>query len=332
MRDILKEAQELRGQGKPFALATVVACRRPTSAYPGAKAIIRPDGKVTGWVGGSCAQPIVVQEALKALGDGKARLLRIRPDGGAEAEVQEGVYEFVMPCQSQGALEIYVEPVLPRPDLIVIGQTPLAQALARLGTMLDFAVCAADPAATREEFPDAEALVTDVASLGIRVGPRAYVVVATMGQYDEDALLAVINRDPRYLGLVASPKRAEAVFQVLRAKGVSEERLARVTCPAGLRLGGVTQEEIALSVVAEILQLHRKAPAGLAPEEIVPAPPAATEGQAVDPICGMTVAVASARYRSTYGGRTYHFCCAGCKETFDRDPKGRAAAAGAGGR
>lgn len=332
MRDILKAAQELRGRGEPFAFATVVACRRPTSAYPGARAIVRPDGKVTGWVGGSCAQPIVVQEALKALRDGKPRLLRIRPDAGGEVEVQEGVYEFVMPCQSQGALEIYVEPFLPRPDLVVIGQTPLAQALARLGGMLDFAVCAADPAATREDFPDAETLVTDVASLGIRVGPRAYVVVATMGQYDEDALLAVINQDPRYLGLVASPKRAEAVFQVLRAKGVSEERLARVACPAGLRLGGVTQEEIALSVMAEILQLHRKAAAGLAPEATVPTPPAEAEGQAVDPICGMTVAVASARFRSAYGGRTYYFCCAGCKETFDRDPESRAAAAGAGGR
>ena len=153
-----EQASRLRAAGEPFALATVVACQRPTAAYPGAKALIKADGTLTGWVGGSCAQPTVIQEALKALADGQARLLRISPELQHSTVPQEGVYDFVMTCASQGALEIFVEPFLPRPELLVIGETPVAQALARFGALVDFTVCVSDPAATRERFPDAATL------------------------------------------------------------------------------------------------------------------------------------------------------------------------------
>ena len=153
-----EQAGQLRAEGEPFVLATVVACQRPTAAYPGAKALIRADGTLTGWVGGSCAQPTVLQEARKALADGKSRLLRISPALQHSAVPQDGVYDFVMTCASQGALEIFIEPFLPRPELLVIGETPVAQALARFGALLDFTVCVSDPAATREHFPDADPL------------------------------------------------------------------------------------------------------------------------------------------------------------------------------
>src|SRR5207247_1350674 len=157
-----EQATQWHTKGEPFALATVVACQRPTAAYAGAKALIRADGTLIGWVGGSCAQPTVIQEALKALADGKARLLRIRPELQHSAVPQEGVYDFVMTCASQGALEIFVEPFLPRPELLVIGETPVAQALARFGALLDFSVCVSDPAATVVRFPDAGTLIADL--------------------------------------------------------------------------------------------------------------------------------------------------------------------------
>ena len=325
-----EQAIQWRAEGEPFVLATVVACQRPTAAYPGAKALIRADGTLIGWVGGSCAQPTVIQEALKALADGKARLLRISPAIQHSAVPQEGVYDFVMTCASQGALEIFIEPFLPRPELLVIGETPVAQALARFGALLDFTVCVSDPGATRERFPDADTLYAHLEAVRTRVSPRSYVVVATQGAYDEEALEAVIDTSACYIGLVASGKRAATIFQYLRDKGVQSERLQRVKCPAGLQLNAVTPPEIGFSIMGEILQLQRSHvdQAAAATRAVTPAadmlPDTAAvmpDMEMVDPVCGMSVQVAGARYTSTYDGKTFIFCGVGCKARFDHEPE-----------
>ena len=353
--DPLGQAVALRARREPFALATVVACRRPTSAYPGAKALIDAAGAFSGWVGGSCAQPLVLREALAALEDGKPRLLRISPDPDLGGEPEEGVLELAMPCQSQGALEIYVEPFLPRPELIVIGETPLAQALASAGKLIEFDVCVSDPGATAEAFPEADVLLTDLEATAARLRADSYVVVATQGQYDEEALAAVLRSEAAYVGLVASTKRAEAVLHYLRESGFGMNELERLHCPAGLSLGAVTPPEIALSIAAEILQVRREQPArqteataSSAPEPLIltPVPPAgsgqppestpepliltpipAGDGeQGIDPICGMTVDVATARHTTEYEGQTVYFCAAGCRRRFEQDPERYAAA------
>ena len=316
-----EQASRLRAVGEPFALATVVACQRPTAAYPGAKALIRADGTLTGWVGGSCAQPTVIQEALKALADGTSRLLRISPEFQHSAVPQEGVYDFVMTCASQGALEIFVEPFLPRPELLVIGETPVAQALARFGALLDFTVCVSDPAATRERFPEADTFCADLEAVRTRISPRSYVVVATQGAYDEEALAAFIETSAGYLGLVASGKRAATIFQYLRDKGVQPELLQRVKCPAGVQLGAVTPPEIGFSIMAEILQLRRSHKAVGEARTSVTAVDVMPDTTVVDPVCGMTVQAAGARYTSAYDGQTFFFCGIGCKERFDREPE-----------
>jgi len=316
-----EQASQLRATGVPFVFATVVACQRPTAAYPGARALISADGTLTGWVGGSCAQPTVIQEALKALADGQARLLRIRPERQHGAVPQEGVYDFVMTCASQGALEIFVEPFLPRPELVIIGETPVAQALARFGALVDFTVCVSDPAATRERFPDATTLYAHLEAVRARVSPRSYVVVATQGAYDEEALAAVIDAPACYIGLVASGTRAATIFQYLRDKGVQPELLQRVKCPAGLQLGAVTPPEIGFSIMAEILQLRRSNKAADGAHTVGPSADVIPDAAAVDPVCGMTVQVAGARYTSAYAGQTFAFCGVSCKERFDREPE-----------
>jgi xanthine dehydrogenase accessory factor len=270
----------------------------------------------------------VIQEALKALADGQARLLRISPELQPGTVPQEGVYDFVMTCASQGALEIFVEPFLPQPALVIIGETPVAQALARFGALVDFTVSVSDPAATRERFSDADTLYVNLETVRARVYPQSYVVVATQGAYDEEALAAVIDTPACYIGLVASGKRAATIFQYLRDKGVQPGLLQRVKCPAGLQLGAVTPPEIAFSIMGEILQLRRSNTA----VHGVPAavPPADTRSEmtavmpdaaVVDSVCGMTVHVAGARYTSAYDGRTFMFCGIGCKERFDREPE-----------
>jgi xanthine dehydrogenase accessory factor len=291
--DLLGLAYELARRREPFAVATVVRCEAPTSAKVGAKALIHADGTLSGWIGGSCAEPLVVQEALAALGDGQPRLVALVGPDVARLAPRAGMREHAMSCHSGGTLEIYVEPVLPREQLVLLGDGPVVETLARLGAAIHFDVVTVD----RED---------GLAALAIARG--AWVVVATHGRFDEDALAHALRGEARYVSLVASPRRAAVVVEALRAAGVPAERLGRLKAPAGLDLGASTPEEIAVSILAEIVQLRRRAPATpTAP------PPAVAE----DPICGMSVTIAGARHTSEAGGRTYYFCCAGCKQRFD---------------
>jgi xanthine dehydrogenase accessory factor len=330
--DLLKQAAALKSQSKPFAMATIVACKPPTSAKPGAKAIVQADGSFYGWVGGSCAQPLVTQQALKALRDGQPCLLILSPTPDELDFQMDGVTSVLMTCQSEGTLAIYLEPFLPRPQLLVIGQSPMARSLVALGETLGFSVCACDSAATRELFPDAEILVNELEQLkewlasGASYGQQ-YVVVATMGHYDEEALEAVVGSQTRYIGLVASPRRGRTVIEYLHRKGVSDKALERVKYPAGLDIGATTPEEIALSILTEIVQKRRNQGETIPEERGQDSQ--ATPLEAIDPVCQMTVQVAESRYNSTCNGDTFYFCCLRCKETFDQEPE-RYAVLGAG--
>ncbi|HEU5459002.1 MAG TPA: XdhC family protein [Pyrinomonadaceae bacterium] len=290
--DILDQFNELRAREEPFVLATVVAYKSPQSAKPGSKAIIKNDGSQIGWVGGGCVQPIVLREAKQALQTGRPKLLTISPD--AAREDWKGVESYAMTCEGGGSLEIYLEPFLPKPQLLIVGRSPVAQTVAHLGELLDFKVIVADTEARKED-----------------IGESSYVVVATMGNGDEEGLLSVIGTRPRYLGLVASEKKSKALFEYARAKGATDEDIAVVKCPAGVELGSETLPEIALSVAAEIVRVRRAATSSL--EE-----PPQTTRVATDPICGMSVDIENAKYTSVVNNETIYFCCLRCKETFDQ--------------
>jgi xanthine dehydrogenase accessory factor len=307
--DLLAQAVELSRRREPFAVATVVRCDPPTSAKPGAVALIRQDGTVTGWIGGSCAQPLTVEEALGAMRDGQPRLVALVGDQSPAGVSRPGVREHAMSCHSGGTLEIFIEPVLPAPRLAVVGSGPVVEALTALGRVAGFDVAAVE---------DAGALA------GLALGPDAAVVVATHGHFDEDALDGALRSEAAYVSLVASPRRAAAVVEALQARGVPADRLARLKAPAGLDLGAVSPGEIGVSILAEIVKGRRSQPTPAAPP-VEPAPPA----EARDPICGMAVAVATARHTSEVGGRRFYFCCGGCKKRFDADPARYAAAASA---
>lgn len=325
--DIMDQADRLRAEEQPFVIATVVAYKSPQSARPGSKAIIKSDGSISGWIGGGCVQPIVVREAQKALNTGKPKLVSISPE--ATHGDWKGVEAYMMTCQGGGSLEIYLEPVLPKPDLLIIGNSPVAQILTGLGRLLDFKVCVADPEATQEQFPEAEVVLTDLESLRGRIDSRSYVVVATMGNGDEEGLEAVVGTSPQYLGLVASKEKAKGLFQYIRDKGTPAEDIARIKCPAGLELGGETLPEIALSVMAEIIRL-RRAVSGQPLEPVkgskgasLPVMQKAAESfaESIDPVCGMTVASANARYKTVFEEKPFYFCCLRCKEAFEQAPQ-----------
>jgi xanthine dehydrogenase accessory factor len=288
----------------PHALATVVRVDPPVSARVGDKAVVTPDGRLSGWVGGACSEPIVIREALAALAEGSPRLVRITPAEMQAAMADEpvvaeppGVVAAVSTCPSGGGLEVFVEPVGVAPRLVVAGASPVARTLARLAEVLGYDVT---PVA------DAEVDRVDQDS----AGPDDAVVVATMGHYDEEALAAALRTRAGYVGLVSSRKRAATVFEALRARGAGAGDLDRVANPAGLDLGPSTQEEIAVAVLAEvILQRHRRAAMPSAPVE-----------QAVDPVCGMSVALAGALLFTDHDGQRYWFCSEHCLHAFTLEP------------
>jgi xanthine dehydrogenase accessory factor len=313
---ILAEAAALSARGEPFVLATVVWRRSPSSGKAGATALITNDGRVRGWLGGACAEPTVVREARRALEEGTPRLLFLGPPEELAGHEREGVVTVPIACQSEGAMEVHVEPVLPRPQIVAIGRSPAATALTAMAAALGWRSVAVDDGGDAADHPGTGLVVTtlDLAKAG--VDGRSFVVVATQGHYDEAALEQALGTPATYIGLVASRKRAEGVLGYLKDRGASEDALARVHAPAGLDLGRIDSEEIAAAILAEII--HLKASDGLHGVATTETSPA--DHEAIDPVCGMAVEVADARYRSVHDGQTYYFCSAGCLASFETDP------------
>ena len=332
--DFHDKFQVLRNNGNPFAIATVVRAEKPTSAKVGAKAIVTDDGTLSGWIGGSCAEPTVKREAKKAMQDGQPRLIRLCPPEKLGQAPQEGVIEIALTCISGGTLEIYIEPQLAQPHLVVIGHLATAEALVRLGKGLGWRVSLIGLDVTRERFPEADKIIDYVDFLGLDFSQlvtksNTYIVVASHGNYDEDMLVAALQSEAAYVALIASKKRASAILQYLNEANLTQEQIARLKYPAGLDFGAVTPEEIALSILAEIIH-RRRQPLRAASNSLSSDHPVSAlqlpithnelPTEAIDPICGMTVEIATAHFTSEYNGKTYYFCAAGCKRTFDKEP------------
>jgi xanthine dehydrogenase accessory factor len=280
---VLVEAGRLAAEGTPFVLATVIAVRRPASARRGDLAVVTPDARLVGWVGGACSEPAVIRESLRALADGAPRVLRICPPGTSDGE--DGVVVAESSCASEGTVEVLIEPQLPVLLVAVVGDSPAAATLRALVEAVGWRV---------------------TGDLG--AGADA-VVVATMGRGDSEALEAALATPAGYVGLVASARRAGVELERLRERGLDEATVARVRSPAGLDLGPLEQSEIAVAVLAEIVAWRhtRRAFTSLPLE-------------AVDPVCGMTVVVTGDTPSAEHDGTTYWFCCPGCRGRFVREP------------
>lgn len=262
--DILAIVSEKKAKGERFALATVVRTVSMTAAKAGAKAVVLPDGTITeGWIGGGCARSAVLKAAKEALADGQVRLVSIQPAdllderGVAPGEEREGIRFARNTCPSQGTMDIFVEPVLPRPEIIVCGSSPVAVAVADLARRLGFLVTASAPAVEQSAFSEVERRIEGYALPVVCDGSR-FVVVSTQSRGDEAALQAALSIDADYVAFVGSRRKAETLKTKLRERGVDPARIAALKSPAGLDLGAITPEEIALSIVAEIVQHRRR--------------------------------------------------------------------------
>jgi xanthine dehydrogenase accessory factor len=303
--DTLAHAVALTAAREPFALASVVWRRAPSSGHVGSKAIIRPDGSVEGWLGGACAQPTVVREAQESLVDGRPRLVFLGQPDELDRRSDDGMVTVPMACESEGALEIFIEPMLPHPQVVVIGRSHAVFALTKLALALEWDVAVIDDGGSPTDHPHPELVRTSLDLSGLGIGPASAVVVATQGHYDDLALEAAFATDAGHIGLVAAGKRAAVTLSLLRARGFDEEQLCRVVAPAGLDLGPVENAEIAVAVLADLVA--RRAAGRLNAVTAVPA-----DRHATDPVCGMTVMIEDAKYHLAYQGVDYYFCAAGC--------------------
>jgi xanthine dehydrogenase accessory factor len=336
--DVLEEAGELTRRGQPFALATVVWRQGPSSGQQGSRAIITASGDLHGWIGGACAEPVVIREAQQVITEGVPRLLLLGTRDQFGAAVPDGMTVVPIACQSEGALEVYIEPVLPAPHLVIVGRSPMVATLADLSRALGWHTTVVD----RGAFSAADA---DESSM---------VVVATQGHGDEEAVEEAVAARPAYLGLVGSAKRGAGVLGYLTDRGVPQDQLDRVRVPAGLDLGRTSHREIAVAILAELVQLRAAGglvavPAAGSGAEAVPgekgrargasspsrgltgaggsggSPPGGQSGgpppgESTDPVCGMTVTADASSYPLEHDGETYYFCCAGCRRSFQEDP------------
>lgn len=290
---LTQRALELHAQREPFVRARVVLAERPTSAKPGAEAIVLRDGTIEGFVGGTCAEATVREQSLEVLTTGQARLVRITPDPEPE---QHGKVVVHNECLSGGTLEIFLEPDVPTPLVVVVGDSPIARALVSLGGDLGYALHVLDG-----DLPE----------------DASAVVVASHGRGEEDVLTLAIRAGIGYVGLVASPRRGGAVLSTL---DLTAEERDRIDTPAGLDIGARTPAEVAVSILAGIIEARPRPPQvtlGHGSED-----PAGTEthGTASDPVCGMTVATVAATLHIDHDGGTVWFCGSGCLRAFSHDP------------
>ena len=300
--DIVEQAAELARRGEEFALATVVWRQGPSSGQLGSRAIITREGQLYGFIGGACAEPVVLREAVRVIEGREPRLLFLGTTDVTQSQLPDGMLYIPMSCQSEGAMQIYVEPVVPALDLVVVGGSPMTHTLADLAGTLGWNSRVIDPG----EFSAAD------------VTERSIVVIASQGHGDEDAVRLAASAAPAFIGLVASRKRGESLLAYLAERGVPQHLRDRVRTPVGLDLTRTSHQEIAVAVLAELVQ--RRAAGELSGPLPGAAPDATAAVEVLDPVCGMTVTADDAHFPVEHGGTTYYFCCAPCSESFAADP------------
>jgi xanthine dehydrogenase accessory factor len=329
--DTLERIFQLRSEGKRFALATVVSRKAPVSSHLGDRAIILEDGTMEGFIGGACSRDIIKKQALEVLNSERPRLVRISPD--PLPVTSTGSHDEIcvpMTCVSEGAVDVYVEPQLEKKQMLVVGASPIAVALAKQGKLQSYdvtMVCEESERATLGfGLGGVQVNLLDVKELGgwleslpsVKKG-LLEAVVASMGHYDEETLTQLAKIKPRYLGLVASRKRGATVMGFVE-DSVNKEDLARVRNPAGLDISAKTPNEVAVSILAEMIQLRRMAASQPVIEELESLPMLQKQ-EAVDPVCGMTVDVATAKHSYELEATMYYFCCPHCRKKFADSPQ-----------
>lgn len=320
--DFFDKLAELRRKNEPFVTATVVRREVPSSGKSGDKAIIDKYGIITGWIGGGCVKGIILKEADEALKSGHSRLVKVGQ--ALAAEKKEGVVDYKMTCMSEGTVEVFIEPILPAPHLVVMGKTAIAKALVKMAKIAGYRVTAVAADVTLTTFEKVDELITQIKLDQVKISRTSSIVVCTQGDQDEEALEQALRQNCFYIGFVASKKKKAGVFDYLEQKGINKSKLETIKSPAGIDITAKRPEEVAISILAEIIQIQNNRPAGY--EGFMDQNDDSGDKDAVkpvfyiNPVCGVPVDKNSPKHIIEYKGEKVYFCCDGCKVKFEAEP------------
>jgi xanthine dehydrogenase accessory factor len=320
LEPFLEKTKQLSNKNEPFAIAMVVRREAPSSGKTGDKAVINKFGELDGWIGGGCVQSIVIKEAEDAMKSGKPKLVKIGIS--LPASNQDGVIEYKMSCHSEGTVEIYIEPVLPPTHLLVMGNSAIARALIKIGNVAGYRITAVAPDAKPGSFEKVDELITQLNLQQVKTSGASFIVVATQGEQDELALEQALSKPSAYIGFVSSKKKKAKVMDYLQQSGLDKKKLDSIRSPAGIDINAKTPEQVAISILAEIIQVQTSllAAAGFTKYD-------ETREEAgkpkfyINPVCGVPVDIKNPKHVIDYKGELVYFCCDGCKVKFEADPK-----------
>jgi len=316
-RDLMAQMMSLTEQKIPFAHASIVRRMAPSSGKPGDHALITQDGMIYGWIGGGCTKGIVLKEALLSLQDRKSRYVSISNEEAESSFSNTKIYS--MTCQSGGQVEVYIEPIMPKPHIVVIGKSHIGMGVCRLAKQMDYQVSVIMNAADPSVYPSADHVIDIAAVNDLSQYNGAYVVVCSQGEGDITALLKGLQLSHKYIGFVASRMKAQSVYTDLRKHGITFEQLKEIVTPAGIDIGGKLPEEVAVSILAQIVQKFRQAepPSTQDSQELSSVP---NDDFYLNPVCNIPIQKSTAKYVIQHQGESVYFCCDGCKISFEKDP------------
>ena len=322
--------EEHLAKGSNFAIAQVIDRIAPSSGKVGDKAIILENGELIGWIGGGCVRGIIIKEAIDVIKSKRYKRVRISPEGGTRET--EHFKEYVMSCQSRGTVEVLIEPVITQPELIIIGKSNIARKLAVVASAADFRVKVMAADCDTFMFPTANEIINEINFESIKQFSNVYVIVATQGEDDELSAKKALETNSRYVGFVASAKKADDIRLYLSKNGISEQRVAQLHSPVGLDIKAKLASEVAISILAQIIDDYRGGNASEGfdktvntKEETAPSSNSEddkfSEDYYINPVCGVPISKKNPKYIVDYKGEKVYFCCDGCKVSFDKNPE-----------
>lgn len=315
--NIFEQLESLRRQDRTAAVAVVVNRKSPTSGKPGDKALITEEGEVHGWIGGGCTKGIVIKEAIASLKDQKPRLVKIAPGADVQSE-QQGVKTYSMMCQSEGSVDVYIEPMIPPSKIFILGRSHIAKALCEIGAAAGYDMTVISDLSEHEMFPKARKFQALSEFDNSQVKASDFVVVCTQGEDDEKSLSAAVKSAANYVAFVSSHRKANSIYRTLKSQGIPIEDLAQIKTPAGLDLNAKSPQDVAISILAQIVQ-EKQAPAKDTNEEEAFA--ALNEDLYMNPVCKIPVQKSTAKHVLEHKGEKVYFCCDGCKVSFEKEPE-----------
>lgn len=315
--EFVDRLKQLSIDREPYATAMIVRRRTPSSGKPGDKAIITADGHIDGWIGGGCTRGIILKEALLAIQDQKPRFVTISPQKMENTFPNTKIYS--MTCQSGGEVEAYIEPVIPKPHIVIFGNSHIGMALAKIAKAMDYQVDAVQNKIDKVVYPTADNCYDVVEFEVNEKHQNSFVIVCTQGEGDLEALHKAISMGSQYLAFVSSRKKAQSIFTDLRRdKGLGFDELKKIKTPAGLDLGAKLPEEVAISILAEIVKQFRlDSQVDASDIAVLEAP---NEDYYMNPVCNIPIQKSTAKHILEHAGEKVYFCCDGCKVSFEKDP------------